>query len=604
MPRLIGGRGARGDGWQWLVVEDEKGHRRPRPWLIIPLLAVVAAIVLAAGLALRSAGDTSAASPVPGAIFTTEADGVPVNANLYGNKHKVHLNGGPPENAPPGAAGLNDGDYYFQVTDPSGAVLLSSDPLKCRRIRVDDGVITGSVNLDGTLNNSSVGFGSRSEDCPHHVHDDDTKAPVDARTVHLMPYDDTPNPGGVYKVWATPVDDLLCAEDPNTITTCEVGRFHGFDPAHSKTDNFKVKGDGSVRKGSISGLKWYDANDDGVLDGAEDTIPGWPIKICNVGPITQTKGKNYNIPNIGDCTTLFTDGNGAYTLIDLRGSSYCVREARARDMDTDAADPEFNSFDWEQTFPTSPATSLVFGDGCDSSGTFDRDLMNGVHVITLAAGESAIDVDFGNVAFELVRVAGGLTWGYWKTHTGTGDTPPNAPIDPVYESPLGIDLGSTVGTHLDVETPEDADTVFAADGSGTNDEPPWPSPQEISDLCSEADDCRNGDFAHPADCEGDCHELLTAQLLALKLNILSGEFSGDAIYINPDDPFSGMTVTEIIAIADGALTAWFSGGALDFHMLLATIDTINNNATSEVLFSAVPLASPPSPLCFVGFACA
>ncbi|KKK75660.1 hypothetical protein LCGC14_2871480, partial [marine sediment metagenome] len=246
-----------------------------------------------------------------------------------------------------------------------------------------------------------------------------------------MPYDDTPNPGGVYKVWAMPVEALLpgCSA---TAVDCEVGRFHGFDPAHSKTDNFKVKGDGSVRKGSISGLKWYDANDNGVLDGLEDTIPGWPINICNVGPITQTKGKNYNIPNIGDCTTPFTDGNGAYTLIDLRGSSYCVREARARDMDTDAANPDFNSFDWEQTFPTSPATSLVFGDGCDSSGTFDRDLMNGVHVVTLAAGESAIDVDFGNVAFELVLVAGGLTWGYWKTHTGTEASPPEAPQDPIY----------------------------------------------------------------------------------------------------------------------------------------------------------------------------
>ena len=29
-------------------------------------------------------------------------------------------------------------------------------------------------------------------------------------TVQLFPYDDTPNNGGVYKVWVTPVDALDC----------------------------------------------------------------------------------------------------------------------------------------------------------------------------------------------------------------------------------------------------------------------------------------------------------------------------------------------------------------------------------------------------------
>jgi len=62
-----------------------------------------------------------------GAIFTTDTNGTFVNANVYDDPTDVYLNGGPRANAPCTAAGLPDGDYYFQVTDPSGTVLLSAD---------------------------------------------------------------------------------------------------------------------------------------------------------------------------------------------------------------------------------------------------------------------------------------------------------------------------------------------------------------------------------------------------------------------------------------------------------------------------------------------
>src|SRR6185295_15808003 len=46
-----------------------------------------------------------------------------------------------------------------------------------------------------------------------------------AVTIQLMPYADTPNPGGEYKAWATPVAD-----------------YNGeFVNRFSKTDNFKVR---------------------------------------------------------------------------------------------------------------------------------------------------------------------------------------------------------------------------------------------------------------------------------------------------------------------------------------------------------------------------
>jgi hypothetical protein len=52
-------------------------------------------------------------------------------------------------------------------------------------------------------------------------------------------------------------------------------------------------------------------------------------------------------------------------------------------------------------------------------------------------------------------------------------------------------------------------------------------------------------------------------------------------------------VDEIIEDADAALTAWFDGGAFDFHYLQATINAINENATSGVLFQLAILPAPP-----------
>jgi hypothetical protein len=58
--------------------------------------------------------------------------------NLYELKADVYLNGGPPPNAPCTAAGLPNGIYYVQVTDPSGGTLLheASDLIADRRVEV------------------------------------------------------------------------------------------------------------------------------------------------------------------------------------------------------------------------------------------------------------------------------------------------------------------------------------------------------------------------------------------------------------------------------------------------------------------------------------
>src|SRR6266851_2098118 len=100
--------------------------------------------VVLAGLVLLGASPPAHAQ-LPGAIFTTLSDGSAVNFNIYPSKDAVYLDGGPPPGAPQTAAGLPDGTYVFQVTDPSGKTLLSLDIANCRQFTVSGGIITGVV---------------------------------------------------------------------------------------------------------------------------------------------------------------------------------------------------------------------------------------------------------------------------------------------------------------------------------------------------------------------------------------------------------------------------------------------------------------------------
>src|SRR5262245_38268059 len=99
--------------------------------------ALVAGIVLAVGMAgMVSVAPPAGAGPLSGAICTTVVDGTEVNANIYPSKEAVYLDGGPGVGAPQGAAGLPNGTYVFQVTDPSGKTLLSTDAANCRQFTV------------------------------------------------------------------------------------------------------------------------------------------------------------------------------------------------------------------------------------------------------------------------------------------------------------------------------------------------------------------------------------------------------------------------------------------------------------------------------------
>ena len=180
-------------------------------------------------LALQSA---AMAAGVSGAIFTTDANGTVVNQNLYSSKCDVYLDGGPGPHAPAKAAGLPTGDYFFQVTDPSGAQLLSTDPVSNRRFHVSNGVITAFTG-------SAPGFPA------HPTGVDQDHASLGAITIRLAnlncPTDflDTPNTGDVYKVWATPVASFI-GDTTKVDNPCSGGCQHGFVSSQSKTDNFKA----------------------------------------------------------------------------------------------------------------------------------------------------------------------------------------------------------------------------------------------------------------------------------------------------------------------------------------------------------------------------
>lgn len=164
-------------------------------------------------LALLAPAGSSAAS-FNGAIWTSLADGTTVNANIYDSKSDVYLNGGP-QNCGQGQ-GLPDGDYYFQVTDPSGATLLSQDSISARQVEVIDGVIAG--NGDGTHAEGTAGCNG-------------------GLPVQLMPYATTPNNGGEYSVdMAQKADVEDCpgfAADSTTLNFLSC--------AATKNDNYKVR---------------------------------------------------------------------------------------------------------------------------------------------------------------------------------------------------------------------------------------------------------------------------------------------------------------------------------------------------------------------------
>ena len=325
------------------------------------LLLILTAVTLLAGIASAS---------VSGAIYTTTSTGTTVNGNIYANKSDVYLSGGPQNTKDPGL--VPDGLYYFQVTDPSGAVLLSTDDVTCRQVQVTGGRVAG------------VPTGSPPASCTTGFHANGTLNDANgALPVQLIPYDDTPNPGGEYKAWMTPVANYgEACTGPSHVS-------HGFCDADSKTDNFKVK---KAVAAYVAVCKFNDLNANGTQDSSEPLIPFWPITGAGVdtlsGPIgtinAQTDSTGCVSFSVSDFSTTPPATGGVVTL----------------------TEGTLTAGEWQQTAPPDGTYTVPDGNP-NTNATVTVTVANGVETLTLAAGDSVNALNFGNTC--LVSACGGNT---------------------------------------------------------------------------------------------------------------------------------------------------------------------------------------------------
>ena len=124
-----------------------------------------------------------------------------------------------------------------------------------------------------------------------------------------------------------------------------------------------------------------------------------------------------------------------------------------------------------------------------------------------------------------------LTWGYWKTHTGSG-----APKqDPAYLklSTTCPAVGGVGAVALDGDCDNASDsfkpTVITC-------------AKEAVCGAQSADALFAGGNGGKVNCSGKCVTLFAAQLLAAEMSVVGNPALGGAIYMNPSDPtFNGQT---------------------------------------------------------------
>jgi hypothetical protein len=229
-----------------------------------------------------------------GAIFTATLDGSPVKRQIYDSKCAVYLATGPGRHAWGRGKGLPRGEYYFQVTDPSGKQLLSTDPVANRRFKVVQGVIVSHSGTHPTgidqknWKFKAITIGLAGPNCP-------------------SDYLDTPNKRSAYKVWVTPVEEFR--GDPSQVDNQSRKRcFHGFVPSESKTAVFRVEPAAPSPPGACLTIR----KELSSAEGAE-FVPtaGWEMTV------TDPLGTE----NVYD-----TDANGEVQVCDLVDGKYVVSE--------------------------------------------------------------------------------------------------------------------------------------------------------------------------------------------------------------------------------------------------------------------------------------
>ncbi len=574
------------------------------------LVFAIAVATLVGGVMVQSA------SALSGAIFTTDKNGHLVNGNIYRDKCDVYLDGGPGPHAPASSAALPEGLYFFQVTDPSGKVLLSTDDILDRQF---------SVNEYGVIEWAST----------HPTNEDKDGREYDAVVVQLCPFADTPNNGGVYKVWVTRQEDYDWGGS---------GR-HGFIPAFCKTDNFKVGK--RPPEQYICVRKFKDCNANGLWDEGEVPLGGWYLWITPpdgpdwVGEEFQTPYTIVAWPGSWTIREMVKDGWMPTGVLvddipqDLQDPPTAVVTLGTKDEDHTVAfgnipagcvtackfyDRNFNG-QWDDTGPD-PEPGIqgvkVILTGSDVLGPIMErtgytgpggcvafcDLLPGTYTVTeivptncnwvpttdtcatveLACEENAeAAAGFGNI---ITGCADFDTKGYWHNKNGlaeitesdiayvNGLAPYSSPSDYFGAGDEPFDGFFTGGSPVAAAYENDKITGGISAGEGT-------PKAEISHFLVDSN----------ADAELHGHrEQLAQQLLAFIFNVRHRVGGGATIYV----PGEGWVTTSGI-IAD-AIAAWQSGSPAERVAMAALLDALNNNDAVEYVLDNPPTTCVPVPV--------
>jgi hypothetical protein len=204
-------------------------------------------------------GSEAQAVPTPffGAIGTVGAGSPALPQQVFGHRGDVYLAGGPAGTPCRFTDYIVDGKYYFQVTDSSGTQLLSTDPVTERTVTVKGGVI---FSYNGT------------------THVTDGKTACGSLAVSLMPFSDAGSRKAAYVVWLTSAANF--DGNPTAVdSVCGAGCFHGFHSDLSRTFGFRVEDKASCEPTfCVSGVKFNDANGNGIQDAGELGLPGVEIR--------------------------------------------------------------------------------------------------------------------------------------------------------------------------------------------------------------------------------------------------------------------------------------------------------------------------------------
>jgi hypothetical protein len=368
----------------------------------ISCLALLSALSLA----------TTANAKLTGAIFTTDSTCTGVNKNIYETKKDVFLNGGP-QNNNLAAAGLTDGFYYVKITSPSGDLLGTS---------IGTGINIGGLD-DQVLQvvNGSFVTCQRLWDILIKNSDGSTG------------YDNTPNPGGEYKVWVS------------TVPT--------FDNDDTKTDNFKIKINcdsggndcgGGPPQSAISGVKFLDKDASGTQDPGELGLENWVIQIT----VTLPTG-TFSVP---DC-----DGNlhtGGETFTDCATTDAFGNWSKLYPQGTQFKACEVQQTGYHQTSPLDGANVSC----TDATGTGGATASKGCWSGTLGINDEC-NLNFGNVQFQALTITKTATPSFTRTFGWS--------ITKDVDKPLVEQIGGTATFNYTVKVTKDAGTDSAWGVNGT-----------------------------------------------------------------------------------------------------------------------------------------